>query len=93
MEHRAHAVEGLSEIGVGCYGLSGVYGEKDSKRYVDVIRRAYELGVTFFDTADVYGSGEEILGLAVAPFRDDVWIATKVGGGADGKLVLFFLTR
>ena len=85
IEYRAHAGDRLSEIGVGCYGMSGAYGEKDPQRFVDVVHRAYELGVTFFDTAAVYGPGEEILGRAVAPFRDDVWIATKVGGGADGK--------
>jgi aryl-alcohol dehydrogenase-like predicted oxidoreductase len=51
---------------------------------VEVIHRAYDLGVTFFDTADVYGPGERILGRAVAPFRDQVWIATKVGASADG---------
>jgi aryl-alcohol dehydrogenase-like predicted oxidoreductase len=50
-----------------------------------VIRRAYDLGVTFFDTADVYGPGEQIMGRAVAPFRDQVWVATKVGVSADGK--------
>jgi aryl-alcohol dehydrogenase-like predicted oxidoreductase len=85
MQYRTHDGESLSGIGIGCYGLSGAYGEKDPQQFIDVIRRAYDLGVTIFDTADVYGPGEEILGRAVAPFRDQVWMATKVGASADGK--------
>jgi aryl-alcohol dehydrogenase-like predicted oxidoreductase len=85
MEYRTHRNETLPEIGVGCYALSGVYGKVDPEQFSSVLRRAYELGVTFFDTADVYGSAEEVLGQAVAPFRDQVWIATKVGGRADAK--------
>jgi aryl-alcohol dehydrogenase-like predicted oxidoreductase len=52
---------------------------------VNVIRHAYDLGVNFFDVADIYGPAEEILGRAVAPFREQVWIATKVGWGTEGK--------
>ncbi len=85
MRYRTHQGERLSEIGVGCYGLSGAYGQKDPAEYIRTLRRAHELGVTFFDTADVYGPAEEVLGEAVAPFRDEVWIATKVGARADGK--------
>jgi len=85
MQYRTHDGDSLSEIGIGCYGLSGAYGGKDPQQFIDVVRRAYDLGVTFFDTADVYGPGEEILGRAVAPFRDRIWIATKVGASADGK--------
>lgn len=85
MRYRTHAGERLSEIGVGCYGLSGAYGEKDPEQFVPMLRRAHELGVTFFDTADVYGPAEEILGRAVAPFRDQVWIATKLGASVDGR--------
>jgi len=80
-----HKAERISEIGIGCYALSGVYGKKDPEQFTGLLRRAYDLGVTFFDTADVYGPAEEILGRAVAPFRDRVWIATKVGARADGK--------
>jgi len=85
MHYRTHQGETLSAIGVGCYGLSGAYGQKDPHEYVRTLRRAYELGVTFFDTADVYGPAEQVLGRALAPFRDEVWIATKVGARADGK--------
>ena len=75
----------LSRLGIGCYGVSGAYGKPDLERFTGVLRRAYDLGVTLFDTADVYGPGEEVLGRAVAPFRDQVCIATKVGAGPDGK--------
>lgn len=76
MEYRTHRNEELSEIGVGCYALAGAYGKVDPVLFVSVLRRAYVLGVTFFDTADVYGPAKEILGRAVASFRDRVWIAT-----------------
>jgi aryl-alcohol dehydrogenase-like predicted oxidoreductase len=85
MEYRSHAGENISEIGVGGYSLSGVYGKKEPQQFVDLVQRAYDLGVTFFDVADIYGPAEEILGRAVAPFREQVWIATKVGWGAEGK--------
>ncbi|MGD1997173.1 MAG: aldo/keto reductase [Anaerolineae bacterium] len=84
MRYRTCQGERLSEIGVGTYALSGAYGEKDPAQFIDLLRRAYDLGVTFFDTADVYGPAEEVLGRAVAPFRDQVWIATKVGANLDG---------
>jgi aryl-alcohol dehydrogenase-like predicted oxidoreductase len=84
MRYRTHKTETLSEIGIGCYAMSGAYGPKDPQRFVDLIRRGFDLGVTFFDTADQYGPAEEILGRAVAPFRDRVWIATKVGVRVDG---------
>ena len=83
MEYRTHRNETLSEIGVGCYALSGAYGKVDPEQFDGMLRRAYELGVTVFDTADVYGPAEEVLGQAVASCRDQVWIATKVGGRAD----------
>lgn len=85
MQYRSYRGEKLSEIGLGCYALSGAYGPQDAEQFVGVIRRAYELGVTVFDTADIYGPAEEVLGRAVAPFRDRVWIATKVGWGADQR--------
>lgn len=72
----------VSEIGLGCMGLSHAYGEGTSKADgIKLIRTAYEKGVTFFDTAEVYGpfTNEELLGEAVAPFRDKVVIATKFG--------------
>ncbi|NLG78767.1 MAG: aldo/keto reductase [Firmicutes bacterium] len=69
----------VSEVGVGCYSLAGVYGKKDLDEFARMIRRAYELGVTFFDTADAYGNAESILGKIVRDFRSDIHIATKVG--------------
>jgi aryl-alcohol dehydrogenase-like predicted oxidoreductase len=72
----------VSAIGLGCMGLSFGYGPAiDLQQGITLIRSAVELGVTFFDTAEVYGpfSNEELLGEALAPFRDQVVIATKFG--------------
>jgi aryl-alcohol dehydrogenase-like predicted oxidoreductase len=72
----------VSALGLGCMGLSFGYGpETNREDAIKLIRRAFELGVTFFDTAEVYGpyKNEEILGEAVEPFRDEVVIATKFG--------------
>jgi aryl-alcohol dehydrogenase-like predicted oxidoreductase len=85
MRYRIDKNKKLSEIGIGGYALSGVYGEKDTGEFVDVVRTAHDKGVTFFDVADIYGPAEEILGKAVAPFRDRVWVATKVGWSTEGK--------
>jgi aryl-alcohol dehydrogenase-like predicted oxidoreductase len=85
MKYRLHYGENISEIGLGGYSLSGVYGKRDPEAFVEVVRCAYDLGVNFFDVADVYGPAENILGRAVAPFRERVLIATKVGWGAQGK--------
>jgi len=71
-------------LGLGCYALSGVYGPVDASAFTGVIREARDLGVNLFDTADRYGPAEEILGRAVAPFRDEILISTKVGTTADG---------
>ncbi|MBU7017651.1 MAG: aldo/keto reductase [Theionarchaea archaeon] len=69
----------VSEIGIGCYSLSGVYGKKDVTVFKEMLNRAFELGVNFFDTAEGYGSAESVLGETVKPYREDVLIATKVG--------------
>lgn len=72
----------VSEIGLGCMGLSFAYGPATEKQEaIKLIRSAVELGVNFFDTAEVYGpfTNEELLGEALAPFRDEVIIATKFG--------------
>ena len=72
----------VSEIGFGCMGLSFGYGPAvDRQQGISVIRRAVELGVTFFDTAEVYGAytNEELVGEALAPVRNQVVIATKFG--------------
>jgi aryl-alcohol dehydrogenase-like predicted oxidoreductase len=76
----------VSAIGYGCMGLSGVYLPAPTRHDgVAVIRAAVERGVTFFDTAEVYGPfvNEEIVGEALAPVRDDVVIATKFGWAFD----------
>jgi aryl-alcohol dehydrogenase-like predicted oxidoreductase len=78
----------VSALGLGCMGLSHGYGRPvDKKDGITLIRAAYELGVTFFDTAEAYGpfTNEELLGEAVAPFRKKVAIATKFAFAADGK--------
>src|ERR1700735_1539332 len=72
----------VSAIGLGCMGLSFGYGPAvDKKDGIALIRGAVERGVTFFDTAEVYGpfTNEELVGEALAPFRDKVVIATKFG--------------
>ena len=72
----------VSAIGFGCMGLSFGYGPAVDKRHgISLIRAAVERGVTFFDTAEVYGpfTNEELVGEALAPFRDKVVIATKFG--------------
>ncbi|MBS1154745.1 MAG: aldo/keto reductase [Proteobacteria bacterium] len=84
MQQRKLGNSGLevSAIGLGCMGLSYAYGPAiDKTAAIELIRRAYALGVTFFDTAEAYGPfiNEELLGEALAPFRDKVVIATKFG--------------
>jgi aryl-alcohol dehydrogenase-like predicted oxidoreductase len=79
VEYRRHGDLRVSEVGVGCYSLTGVYGKKDVEEFVRMVRRAHDLGVNLFDTADVYGQAEEVLGEAVKPFREEILIATKVG--------------
>ncbi|MBN9272925.1 MAG: aldo/keto reductase, partial [Mesorhizobium sp.] len=72
----------VSAIGLGCMGLSYGYGPAtDRSEAIALIRAAVEGGVTFFDTAEAYGPfvNEELLGEALAPFRDRVVIATKFG--------------
>ncbi len=84
MEKRKLGKLGLevSAIGLGCMGLSFGYGPATAKKEaIELIRRAIQLGVTFFDTAEVYGPyiNEELLGEALEPYRKDVIIATKFG--------------
>ena len=72
----------VSEVGAGCMSISANYGPPaDRNQGLQVIRAAHERGVTFFDTAEVYGpfTNEELVGEALAPFRDKVAIATKFG--------------
>jgi aryl-alcohol dehydrogenase-like predicted oxidoreductase len=86
MQQRVLGQHGLtvSAIGLGTMGMTMAYGPGgDREDSIATIRRAHELGVTFFDTAELYGMGkglnEQIVGDAVAPFRDEVVIATKFG--------------
>jgi aryl-alcohol dehydrogenase-like predicted oxidoreductase len=72
----------VSELGFGCMSISANYGPAaDKNQGIEVIRAAHEKGVTFFDTAEVYGpyTNEELVGEALAPFRDKVVIASKFG--------------
>ncbi|ANM15256.1 aldo/keto reductase protein [Rhizobium sp. N541] len=71
----------VSAVGLGCMGMSFAYGASDEAESVRTLHRAVDLGVTFFDTAEVYGpfANEILLGKALKPFRDRVVIATKFG--------------
>ena len=76
----------VSAIGLGCLPMVGYYGGKyDKREMIALIRHAYDRGVTFFDTAEVYGphTSEEWLGEAIAPFRNRVKIGTKFGFGVE----------
>jgi aryl-alcohol dehydrogenase-like predicted oxidoreductase len=84
MEKRVISNSGLevSKLGLGCMGLSFAYGPAtEKKEAIQLIRKAVDLGVTFFDTAEAYGpyKNEELLGEALEPFRSKVVIATKFG--------------
>ncbi|MFG2594117.1 aldo/keto reductase [Streptomyces sp. NPDC048438] len=85
MQHRTLGSQGLevSAIGYGAMGLTMAYGPTDEEAGVAALRRAHDLGVTFFDTAEMYGwgigSNEILVGKAVSDFRDDVVLATKFG--------------
>jgi len=84
MEKRKLGNSGLvvSALGLGCMGMSSSYGTvPDKKEMITLIRKAVEQGITFFDTAEVYGPfvNEELIGEALAPFKGEVVIATKFG--------------
>src|SRR5262245_37320447 len=83
MDTRTLGTQGLevSEQGLGCMGMSEFYGTADEGEAIATIHRALELGITFFDTADMYGpfTNERLVGRALAARRDEVVIATKFG--------------
>jgi aryl-alcohol dehydrogenase-like predicted oxidoreductase len=83
MERRQLGRQGLavSRVGLGCMGMSDFYGPNDEGESIATIHRALELGVCFFDTADMYGRGanEELLGRALAGRREEAIVATKFG--------------
>jgi aryl-alcohol dehydrogenase-like predicted oxidoreductase len=83
MNHRTLGRDGLdvSALGLGCMGMSEFYGPADDEESIKTIHRAIDLGVTFLDTADMYGVGknEQLVGTAIADRRDAVVLATKFG--------------
>jgi aryl-alcohol dehydrogenase-like predicted oxidoreductase len=93
VETRRLGTQGLevSALGLGCMGMSEFYGPRDEDEAAATIRRALDLGVTFIDTADMYGTGanERLVGRAVAGRRDEYVLATKFGNvrGEDGSFV------
>jgi aryl-alcohol dehydrogenase-like predicted oxidoreductase len=91
MDQRQLGNQGLtvSELGLGCMGMSEFYGSGDEAESIATIQRALELGVTFIDTADMYGpfTNEKLVGRAIADRRDQVVLATKFGNvrGPNGE--------
>lgn len=73
--------EKLSEIGLGCMGMSFAYGATDEKENISVLHKALDLGINFWDTADMYANGEneKLISKVLVPNRDQVFIATKFG--------------
>jgi aryl-alcohol dehydrogenase-like predicted oxidoreductase len=80
----------LSALGLGCMGMNHAYGEPDDKESLATLELAIEMGINFWDTADVYANGknEELVSRVLVPNRDKIFIATKFGfhAGTDGKL-------
>src|SRR5690349_791612 len=94
LQHRTLGTDSaltVSALGLGCMGMSEFYGTADEGEAVATIHRALDLGVTFLDTADMYGpfTNEQLVGAAIAERRDEVQLATKFGNErrADGTSV------
>src|SRR3954471_2227155 len=89
MQQRALGSHGLqvSALGLGCMGMSEFYGQGDDAESIATIHRSIELGMTFLDTADMYGpfTNEELVGRAIRDRRDKVVIATKFGNMRSGE--------
>jgi len=83
----------LSAIGLGCMGMNHAYGEPDEEGAIATLNKAIELGINFWDTADIYANGknEELISKVLVPNRNKIFIATKFGfrSGEDGKLSTF----
>jgi aryl-alcohol dehydrogenase-like predicted oxidoreductase len=81
MEYRTLGTLQTSALGLGCMGMTWAYGEADERRSLAAVDRAIELGITLFDTADVYGpeTNEQLVGRALASRRNDIVLATKFG--------------
>ena len=94
MKYRTFAKkEQLSAIGLGCMSMSHAYGVPDDPESIETLHLALDLGINFWDTADVYGNGknEELMSSVLRANRDKIFIATKFGfrAGADGRLTTF----
>jgi aryl-alcohol dehydrogenase-like predicted oxidoreductase len=89
METRPLGTQGItaSQMGLGCMGMSEFYGATDDAESLNVLQRAIELGITFWDTADIYGpcANEELIGKALKGNRDKITLATKFGIRRDPK--------
>jgi aryl-alcohol dehydrogenase-like predicted oxidoreductase len=83
MKIKSLGTQGLtaSEMGLGCMGMSDFYGSHNDEESIKTIHKAFDLGVTFFDTADMYGpfTNEILVGKAIKSFRDEITLATKFG--------------
>ncbi len=88
MKQRTIGGQSVGAIGLGCMGMSFAYGPADEKESLEVLKRALELGVTHWDTADMYGAGanERLLAMALKSDRDKVFLATKFGNVYDKTL-------